>query len=159
MSMTINTAARAATIVPSMSVPGVDLVQEAAAVQAKAARTVQMAAGAVNLMGAYAKVKESRAKAREMLAQAEVLEAKAELADVKADLEKFIRSLEEKIRFLEKLLTKEGDDVQAEKQLEENVSEQLASSIEEMAEETERLVAGFEPRREEILNEKRGIEA
>ena len=156
MSMTINPANRLPTMMPSEVMPATGLGATPVPVAVKAVQTVVDAAA--NLVDAYAQAKESQAKAREMLAQAEALEAKAELAQAKEELEDFIATLEEKIRLLEKLLAKEGDDVQAEEYLEENIASQVAASIEEMAEETEKLVAGFEPRREEILDEKRGIE-
>ena len=122
-------------------------------------QAVQVVAGATNLITAYAQAKASQAKAREMLAEAAALEAKAHLAVIKEELKDFVEALEEKIRLLEKLLTKEGDDVQAEVRQEENIAAQVAASIEEMSEKAEKLVAGFELRREEIRNEKRGIEA
>lgn len=156
-SMTISTAPSAlATTIPLVAISANEVADPAIK---NAAKLVQIAAGATNLIDAYAQAQESRAKAQEMLAKAAALEAKAELAEIKEDLEDFIRELEEKIRLLEKLLTKEGDDVQAEAQHEENIAAQVAASIEEMSEKAEKLVAGFEPRREEILNEKRGIEA
>ncbi len=152
MSMTISTSAGGLAV----TIPGSAVADAAIKSQVKA---VQIAAGATNLINTYAQAKESRAKAREMLAKAAALDAKAQLAEIKEELEDFVEALEEKISLLEKLLTKEGDDVQAEAQLEDNIAAQVAASIEEMAEQTEKLVAGFEPRHEEILNEKRGIEA
>ncbi|MCQ2394097.1 MAG: V-type ATPase subunit a family protein [Kiritimatiellae bacterium] len=156
-SMTISTAPSAlAATIPLVAISANEVADPAIK---NAAKLAQIAAGATNLIDAYAQAQESRAKAQEMLAKAAALEAKAELAEIKEDLEDFIRELEEKIRLLEKLLTKEGDDVQAEVRHEENIAAQVAASIEEMSEKAEKLVAGFEPRREEILNEKRGIEA
>lgn len=114
----------------------------------------EMAAG---LVESYAKAKESQAKARKALAEAEALLARADLARIKEDLEDFIFELEEKIRLMEKLLTKEGDDIRAEEHVEEHLAGQIAESIEEISEKTETLVAGFEPRREEILKEKREV--
>lgn len=156
-SMTISTAPSAlAATIPLVAISANEVADPAIK---NAAKLAQIAAGATNLIDAYAQAQESRAKAQEMLAKAAALEAKAELAEIKEDLEDFIRELEEKIRLLEKLLTKEGDDVQAEVRHEENIAAQVAASIKEMSEKAEKLVAGFEPRREEILNEKRGIEA
>ena len=157
MSMTINTSTGGLTAtIPPLAIPGNEVADAAIKSQMQA---VQIAAGATNLIEAYAQAKASQAKAREMLAKAAALEAKAQLAEVKEDLEDFVKALEEKIRLLEKLLTKEGDDVQAEVRQEENIAAQVAASIEEMSEKAEKLVAGFELRREEIRNEKRGIEA
>ena len=157
MGMTINTSAGA--LAATMPLAAISANEAADPAIKGAAQLAQIAAGATNLIDAYARAKESQAKAQEMLAKAEALDAKAQLAEIKEDLEDFVKALEEKIRLLEKLLTKEGDDVQAEAQLEDNIAAQVAASIEEMSEKTEKLVAGFEPRREEIQDEKRGIEA
>lgn len=142
---------------PLIAVPGLKVAQEAVAVQEKIAKVAQVASGAANMLEAIAKTQESQAKAEAMLAEAEAIEARAQLQGLKDDLENFVQEIKEKIRTLEKLLTKEGDDVQAEDQLAAGIADKIAGAIEKRSEETEMAVAGFESRRDEIFDEKRGI--